>query len=102
MDDVSEMRRKMDEMELNFESTMTRLVDALAKAQPSASNNSTISINAGGVGVWVATTACAVMLAVNVILVGIIVSHERKLDDLQDYIHAIYMMAPSLKPENKE
>lgn len=102
MDDMSELKNKLAQMETQFDATMNRTIDCLSKAQNTASNQSTISINAGGVGVWVATTACAVMLAVNVMLVGIIVSHERKLDDLSDYIHAIYMMAPSLKPAEKQ
>jgi hypothetical protein len=76
----------------------------LRKSFQGATNTSAsnININAGGVGVYIAATCCAVMLAVNLFLIAIIVNHERKIDDLGDYIHAIYMVAPSLKPESKK
>jgi hypothetical protein len=41
-----------------------RDLDALL---PKNSNNAVITINAGGVGVWIATTACIVMLGMMVI-----------------------------------
>lgn len=50
-----------------------------------------IHINAGGIGVWIATTACLVMLAINVILVAVVMDQSRKVDDLGDYLNAIYM-----------
>ena len=84
-----------------FERASERLATALS-APGNTGNQSTITLNAGGVGVWIAVTACAVMLAMNIILVAIIVSHERKIDDLGDYIHAIYMVAPSRKPEESK
>lgn len=84
-----------------FEKASEKLAAALA-SPTNTGNQSTITLNAGGMGVWIAVTACAVMLAVNIMLVAIIVSHERKIDDLGDYIHAIYMVAPSLKPEEKK
>lgn len=88
----------MDDEIQRFERAVARFSEALTVAGNSG-NQSTITLNAGGVGVWIAVSACAVMLAVNVMLVAVIVSHERKIDDLGDYIHAIYMVAPSLKPE---
>lgn len=88
-----------DEDVARFAAAVAQLDSVLTRGVGNSGNQSTITLNAGGVGVWIATSACAVMLAVNVMLVGIIISHERKLDDLADYIHAIYVMAPSLKPE---
>lgn len=61
-----------------------------------------IHINAGGVGVWVATTACLVMLAINVVLVAVVMDQSRKVDDLGDYLNAIYMQAPYLKPPEEK
>jgi len=79
---------------------LERAVDKLAHALPNNSGNqSTVTLNAGGVGVWMAVTACAVMLAINVALMVLIVNHDRKIDDLEHYINAIYMMAPGLKPQ---
>jgi len=88
-----------DEDVARFARAVEQLDDVLTRTGGNSGNQSTITLNAGGAAVWVAVTACAVMLAVNVMLVGTIISHERKLDDLADYIHAIYVMAPSLKPE---
>jgi len=80
---------------------LERAVKALGEVmQPANSGSqSTVTINAGGVGVWIAVTASVVMLAVNMVLVVLLANHDRKIDELQDYVHAIYMMAPQLKPE---
>ena len=66
-------------------------------AQPSNSSASTITVNAGGIGVYIAVTCCAVMLAVNVLLIAVIVDHSRKIDRLQDYVTATYMISGSKK-----
>lgn len=58
-----------------------------------------ISVNAGGVGVWISTTLCMVMLAVNILLIVILVDHNRQIGRMQDHLGAIYMMAPHLKPD---
>lgn len=60
----------------------------------------TANVNAGGVGVWIATTCCLMMFAMNVVLTAVLVMHSRKIDALDDYISAIYMMAPHLKPDS--
>lgn len=58
-----------------------------------------IHINAGGVGVWIAITCCCVMVAISILLGLMVINQGRKIDDLNAYLTAIYMMAPSLKPE---
>lgn len=58
-----------------------------------------IHINAGGIGVWIATTCCCVMLAISILLGLAVINQSRKIDELNAYLTAIYMMAPSLKPE---
>jgi hypothetical protein len=84
-----------------FAADVDRLVKALEKLpSQNAGNQSTITLNAGGVGVWVAVTACAVMLALNLALMIVLVSHDRKIDQLNHYLSAIYMVAPGLKPED--
>lgn len=82
-----------------FAAAVEQLDEVLTRAGGNSGNQSTISINAGGAAVWVAVSACAVMFGVNLLLVAIIVSHNRKIDDLTHYLNAIYMMAPHLKPE---
>ena len=88
----------MDELDHRIE----RLEKLAKEGSRGVSSASHITVNADGIGVYIAVTCCAVMLAVNVLLIAIIVNHERKIDDLGDYIHAIYMVAPSLKPESKK
>lgn len=83
-----------------FDRAVDRLGEALAKQSPHAIQ-STITLNAGGVGLWVAVSACAVMLAVNMGLAILVLNHDRKIDDLSHYLNAIYQLAPSLKPEKE-
>lgn len=89
---------KLVDVASRFEQASERLAQALV-ANGNSGNQSTINLNAGGVGVWLAVSACAVMLAVNMVLIVLLVNHDRKIDDMEHYINAIYMMAPSLKPE---
>lgn len=65
-------------------------------------NTAKIEVNAGGVGVWIATTCCIVMMAVSMFLALWVVDLSRKVSDLNDYLNAIYMMAPHLKPKESE
>jgi heme exporter protein D len=77
------------------------------------SNQSTITINAGGIGVWVATTACLIMLGI-VIVGSLWTSREftkndqdlkevrEELKTAQAYISAIYVAAPQLKPKDEK
>lgn len=70
--------------------------------QGANSNASNININAGGLGVWIAVTACAVMLGVSIFGATIIVDQQRKLADLQHYLSAIYQQAPQLRPNEED
>lgn len=58
-----------------------------------------INVNAGGVGVWIATTCCAVMLGMAVVVSAIVIDQQRQISDLHDYLSAIYAQAPHLRPE---
>lgn len=75
-------------------------------------NTTTVQINAGGVGVWLCTTALAVVCALSI--VGTVVAREeaqrrdddirelrREVQTLKDYLAAIYASAPHLKPEEE-
>jgi len=88
----------MDDEIQRFERAVARFSEALA-ASSNTGNQSTITLNAGGVGVWIAVSACAVMLAINVALAVMLVNHDRKIDDIGHYVQAIYMVAPQLKPK---
>lgn len=84
---------------------------------PNGSSNSEIHINAGGIGIWLCTTACFVMLACMVVggVVGSVwvgrefsrvdaVLKDRKdeNDSMKSYLSAIYMQAPQLKPKEEK
>ena len=95
-----DIKENIENLERRFDGIISKLSDVLSTTGNSG-NQSHITINAGGVAIWMATTACLVMLAVNIMLAAIIVIHDRKIDDLNHYLNAVYMMAPQLKPEEK-
>jgi len=66
------------------------------------SANSNVSINAGGVGVWIATMAAVVCFVMTMVMLVLYVDQSRKVDDLGHYLQAIYAQAPSLKPEEDQ
>jgi hypothetical protein len=86
-----------------MEHKVNEIRDALERIgnQAGGSQNvATWNVNAGGAGVWIAVTACCVMLALNVVLCLLFLDMSRKYDRMQDHLSAIYMMAPSLKPKD--
>ncbi len=87
----------MDELD----NRINRLEKLAKEGSRGVSSASHITVNAGGIGVYIAVTCCAVMLAVNIFLIAIIVNHERKIDDLGDYIHAIYMISGNKQEKPK-
>ena len=66
------------------------------------SANSNVSINAGGVGVWIATMAAVVCFVMTMVMLVLYVDQSRKVDDLGHYLQAIYAQPPSLKPEEDQ
>ena len=69
---------------------------------PQANGVAQITVSAGGVGVWVAVF-CASICAVMVFVLGLLyLDQSRKIDNLNDYLTAIYMQAPYLQPESKK
>lgn len=93
---------------------LERAVDLFAAAAPHnrIGNQSTITLNAGGVGVWIATACCAFMFAV-VIIGGAWFSadaarRDREVAEIREdqratkaYLQGIWQQAPHLKPEPK-
>jgi hypothetical protein len=76
-------------------------------------NTTTVQINAGGVGVWLCTTALAVVCALSVVFVVVsrqeaqrrdmeMTEMRRDVQTLRDYLAAIYASAPHLKPEESK
>lgn len=84
------------------ESALERVRRDLDHLLPRGNNSATITVNAGGVGVWIATSACCVMLAIALFLGLWVIDLSRKISALEQYVTAIYMMAPHLKPEESK
>lgn len=72
-----------------------------------------VQVNAGGVGVWIAVTAAMVIAGVSIVnsmhmtreLARADAERKELRDQVQrmnDYLAAIYMQAPHLKPKDKQ
>jgi hypothetical protein len=79
----------------------------IAAGMTATGGSSSVTFNAGGVGVIASIIASAIMLGLNLGLSIVIiimyvdsVKQDAKVTAMQDYINAIYVAAPSLKPEN--
>lgn len=71
--------------------------------------SSNIQVNGGGVGVWIATVCCALMLGISLIGAMVILDQNRQLAEIREdaketrsFVTAIYTMAPSLNPANQK
>ncbi len=93
---------------------VARLLESLDKFGRGTS--ATARVDAGGAGVWAATTACLVMLTMSVTAIaigGMWVSREfsvlqeqvdtlkRESETQEAYLQAIYQIAPHLKPKDQ-
>jgi hypothetical protein len=65
-------------------------------------NTANVSVNAGGIGVWVASTCAAVAMTLCLAMGGVILNQQREIGELRQYLAAIYMQVPHLKPEGSE
>lgn len=95
----SQLRDQLDRLESMGTEWLSNL------KRPTQSGNAVIHVNAGGIGMWVAVTCCAVMFVVGLsmaVLGGLAyTSTQQRMDRMQDYLNAIYMQAPQLKPKDK-
>ncbi|AMW36191.1 hypothetical protein [Xanthomonas phage XAJ2] len=89
------------------EDIVERIERASAMLGPSNTNvgTSNINVDAGGVAVWIAATCCIVSIVVTLLLFVTFsfrdAEQNRKIDNLGEYLSAIYMAAPQLKPKEK-
>lgn len=79
---------------------LTGIAEVLRSNRPSS--NQAITINGGGLGVWIASLCCAVMLGMSVMGGVAFFTMQRQINDLQHYLQAIYMQAPDLRPKNNQ
>lgn len=75
-------------------------IDALSR--PASASTSTVTFSAGGVGLWLAAFCSALTFVMFCVTLVLFVNHDRKIDDLGDYLQAIYVQAPHLKPEESK
>lgn len=66
----------------------------LLAGQTVTGGTATITVNANGIGLTVALIVCAFMAGMNLVLVGMLIDHSRKIDDLNHYLTAIYADQP--------
>lgn len=91
----SEIRETLDKAD-----ELVTELKAFRNLSPESGNATSVTISAGGMGVWIATTACLMMLVLNIALAMLYLDLSRKYDRMQDHLSAIYMMAPQLKPKD--
>lgn len=88
-------------------------VARMVENQSGNQNVSSITLYAGGVGVWIAATACFVMLASMIVgalwmsreltRIDVALSERKEENDrMQTYLSAIYAQAPHLKAKEDE
>jgi hypothetical protein len=63
-------------------------------------NNSHASINANGM--YISVTCVIILLVLSLYQSRDVAEMHRKYDRMQDYLNAIYMQAPQLRPKEKE
>lgn len=87
--------REMSDAETALE-RVRRDLDVLL---PRNHNAATITVNAGGIGVWIAVTCCLMSLVVNVALGFAMLNQARKIDELNAYVTATYMISPAIQAQ---
>ncbi len=120
---MQETDERIDEILDKFKEFQDAMKNSFQPSTPVGTNEnnsaSSIHVNAGGIGVWIAVICCATMLGS---MIGIAfwfngeMAHiaetrneqnrrmdklERDVRDMNDYLAAIYVQAPQLKPKEK-
>lgn len=72
--------------------------DALLKG----GTHQTVTLSGGSFGIWVAAFAAVVCFLMFFVVLVLFVNHDRKIDDLNHYLQAIYIQAPYLKPAKEK
>lgn len=118
----------MQQMNDRIDDRIERILKTLEQAERDISNQlsgrgtevssaSTMNVNAGGVGIWIcawiASICCiAMMVAGSMFFWNVsrqieqqdakIAKQDDQLSRMQDYLNAIYMVAPQLKPKDSK
>lgn len=96
-DEIERFRQGVDKL--------GRIAEKFGK-ETATTNEAHINVQAGGIGVYIASICCAVMLALTIAgsILGTTAyfSMQQRMDRMQDYLNAIYMIAPQLKPKDSK
>lgn len=92
-------------MEPDYDKIIRQLGAALDKAEkfpafalpPVNSSASTITFNAGGVGIWLVCTACLLMLVINIGMMFLLMEERQVNRDQMHQLNSIYAAAPQLR-----
>lgn len=82
-------------------------IEDLVSDRRPVTNASSVNVNAGGMGgwiaAWIAGVCCAAMLSAGIVFVlytnSILAKQQDQISRMQDYLNAIYAAAPQLKPK---
>lgn len=102
MDRINDTLSAMERNAESIKGTLEKM-----QVDRSAQSVSSINVNAGGIGVWIATTACCVMLAVAAIAipvgVGAYLSLQARMDKLaeKDEIHDAWIQTINNNKQDK-
>ena len=102
----------MDDDLRRFEAAVDRFSEALGRSG-NTGNQSTITLNAGGIGVMIALACCAFMFAVVVVggawFTADASRRDREVAEIREdqratkaYLQGIWQQAPHLKPEQEK
>jgi hypothetical protein len=80
--------------------TLNRLNDRLEAIQK-AGTTQTVTLSSGSFGIWIAAFSAVVCFLMFCVTLVLFVNHDRKIDDLNSYLSAIYAQAPHLKPDGE-
>jgi hypothetical protein len=101
---MDEALRELSDVTRRVHSSLDAMVTERRAISSAASS---INVNAGGVGgwiaAWIAGICCAAMLASGIVFVlytnAILSQQHDQISRMQDYLTAIYTAAPQLKPK---
>lgn len=85
------MEHKVDEIK--------RVVESVANHRGGNQNVTRLEFNAGGVGVWLATTAAGVCLVVTFIIGFLFLDLRAEQRDTAAHLETIYMLVPALREQ---
>jgi hypothetical protein len=93
-----EFDKELDALKVQIDRAeeLQKSLHGLSNRSSSASN---ITVNAGGIGVWICCTFCALCLMASLFTLLIVSDYGRKIDRAEEYAQAAYGIATGKQPE---